>query len=203
MGIDTDYTQLGCELFSYVMAEQADLLEEWLEAMFEQELRRVEAVADPALSPAVLVYSDIASKNGLLLSPRFLRRAFVPRLRRLVAAWQARGISCLFHSDGDLSEILEDIAGAGVDGINPLERTERADIFTVYEQLGERVYYAGGVDVKLLNLRPSAEVEVWVRRMMDTVPARRLLLGSSTELSDDLPLENFLVLHNLVRAASE
>lgn len=200
VGIDTAYSWLGWESFALLLKADPGLLEAWLEAMLEQELRRVEAIADPDISPAVLVYSDIASKNGLLVSPRFLKEAFVPRLRRLTEAWHARGISCLFHSDGDLSPILDDIVGAGVDGINPLEKTDRMDIFTTYERFGDRIYYAGGVDVKVLNVRPCDEVEALARRIIRTVLPHRLFLGSSTELSNDTPLENFLALYDVAHA---
>jgi uroporphyrinogen decarboxylase len=198
VGIDTMFTWLGWENFSYLLAEDPDLLDEWFEAMLEQELRRVAAVADPKVSPAVLVYSDIASKNGLLLSPKFLRRTFVPGLKRLISTWQGHDISCLFHSDGDLTEIIDDIVEAGADGINPLEKTDRMDILTAYEQFGDRIYYAGGVDVKVLNVKGRDEVAAICREILETVPPKRLFLGSSTEISDDTPLENFLTMYNMV-----
>lgn len=194
VGLDTAYIHLGWENISVLQAEEPDLLDAYLESLAAMEIRRVHSIADRDLSPVVLTYSDIACKTGLLFSPAFLRRAFIPRLERLVAAWHEHGVSCLFHSDGDLSEISDDLVGAGIDGLNPLENTPGWDIFKAYERHGDRLYYAGGMCVRLLSQGTPEETRALRQRIIETVPAHRLFLGSTTELSDDMRLENVLAM---------
>jgi len=71
----------------------------------------------------------------------------------------------LFHSDGNLNPILDDLVAAGIDGLNPIEILAGMDV-------GERkaIDEAGG----------------------------RILVGSSTELNEDVPLANFLALREAV-----
>ena len=64
---------------------------------------------------------DIAYKSGPLLSPTWMRTHYFPRLARTVAAAHERGITVLFHSDGNLNEILDDLIEAGIDGLIPLK----------------------------------------------------------------------------------
>lgn len=108
VGLTEMYWVAGMDLFSYLMADAPELVEAWLEARHQAELRRVAAIADPALIPIALTYDDLAYKNGLLFSPRWLRRLWVPRLARLVNAWHSRDTLCLFHSDGNLWAIDQD-----------------------------------------------------------------------------------------------
>ena len=83
-------------MFAYLMFDYPDLLEEWLDACSQAELRRVAAIADPVLMPIVLTADDIAFRTGLLFSPEWLCRHWVPRLKRLVDAWHAVILSVSF-----------------------------------------------------------------------------------------------------------
>jgi uroporphyrinogen decarboxylase len=202
VGLDGAFISLGLELFSYLMADDPDLLEEWLECLVTREIRRVHSIADPDISPVVLTHSDIASQKGLLFSPGFLRKALIPRLKRLSDAWHDHGVSCLFHSDGDISEIMEHIVPAGSDGLNPFEKTDKMDIFTAFDRFGDKIYYAGGVDVVTLSTRSSREVKDLCERIVNTIPHNRLFLGSTTEIGNDIPLENFLLIQKISRKNS-
>jgi len=94
-GLDDIRWRLGVELFCYIDADEPGLISEALEAATECSIAECHAVADPALSPAVLTYGDIACKERLMHSPAFLRREFFPRLKRLNNAWQEHGLLCL------------------------------------------------------------------------------------------------------------
>ncbi len=195
VGLDTAHVRAGLELFSYAYADNPELVSNWLEALNWAEVQRVHESADATLSPVALVYSDIADKNRTFYSPAFLRREFFPRLRRLVQAWHEHGVRVIFHSDGNLWEVLDDLQGAGVDGINPLE-----PLSGMYAG-GVRPHYPnwvlmGGIDAsQLLPFATPEEVRRTVRRTIDEAgPHGRLWLGSSTEIHPACKLENVLAM---------
>ena len=68
-----------------------------------------------------MTYTDIAHKDHLLFSPRFLSQEIFPRVKRLNDAWHEHGIKCLYHSDGYLMDVLDDLVAIGIDGLNPIE----------------------------------------------------------------------------------
>jgi hypothetical protein len=194
VGLDIAWYRAGYELFCYLYAEEPDLVSAWLEALCEHEIRRIHSIADPALSPVVLSYADIADKNTTLFSPTFLRREFIPRLRRNVEAWHSHGIKVVFHSDGNLWPILADIVEAGVDGLNPLEPLSQMDLGRVRTAF-PRLVLAGGIDAsQLLPLGSVEEVRVAVRRAIDLCESGGLLLGSSTETHPACKLENVVAM---------
>ena len=60
------------------------------------------------------------------------------------------------------------------------------------------LFMAGGIDVsQLLPFGSSTEVRDAVRRAIDAAEGR-LMVGSSTELNNDVPLENDLALRDAV-----
>lgn len=190
VGLTEMYWVAGMELFSYLMADDPGLVETWLEARTQAELRRVAAIANPAVIPIALTYDDIAYKNGLLFSPRWLRKLWVPRLRRLVEAWHARDTICLFHSDGNLWAIMDDLVEAGIDGLNPLEVLAGMSVEAVRERY-PALFLTGGIDVsQLLPFGTPGEVTAVCRRTIDEADGRGYFLGSTTELHWDVKLEN-------------
>jgi hypothetical protein len=194
VGLTEMYHVAGMELFSYLLADAPELVEAWLEARTQAELRRVAAIADPHLIPIALTYDDLAYKTGLLFSPRWLRRVWVPRLKRLVDAWHARDTLCLFHSDGNLWSILEDLVDAGIDGLNPLEVLAGMSVKAVRERYPD-LFLTGGIDVsQLLPFGDPEEVRAVCRQTIADAGGRGYFLGSTTELHWDVRLENALAM---------
>lgn len=112
-------------------------------------------------------------------------------------AYHARGISVLFHSDGNLNPILDRLVETGIDGLNPIEVLAGMDVADIHRR-HPGLYLAGGIDVSQLLPYGSPEaVRDTVRRAIDAAGGR-LLVGSSTELNDAVPLANYLALREAV-----
>lgn len=194
VGLTEMYWMVGLEQFSYLIADHPDLVEEWLEARNQAELRRIAAIANPALLPIVLTYDDIAYKNSLIFSPSWLRRYWVPRLARLNQAWHDRDTVCLFHSDGSLWPILDDLVAAGIDGLNPLEALAGMSVGEVRARY-PRLFLAGGIDVsQLLTYGTPEEVRATCEQAIAQSGGRGYFLGSTTELHPDVSLENAIAM---------
>jgi hypothetical protein len=193
-GLTEMYHATGLESFSYLMADEPALVESWLDARNRAELRRVTAIADPALVPIVLTYDDIAYKNATIFSPRWLRQVWMPRLKRLNDAWHTRDTLCLFHSDGNLFPVLDDLVAAGIDGLNPLEVLAGMTVGRVRSQYPD-LFLTGGIDVsQLLSLGSPDEVRAACRQAIAEAGGRGYFLGSTTELHWEVRLENAIAM---------
>jgi len=194
VGLTEMYWAAGMELFSYLLADDPDLVEAWLDARHRRELRRVAAIADAGVIPIALTYDDLAYKTGLLFSPRWLRRVWVPRLKALVDAWHSRDTLCLFHSDGNLWTIMDDLVDAGIDGLNPLEVLAGMSVKTVRERY-PHLFLTGGIDVsQLLPFGDSQEVRDVCRQTIADADGRGYFLGSTTEMHWDVKLNNAIAM---------
>jgi len=196
VGLDPAYIWLGLDLFIYLYAENPELVSSWLESLNSLEIRRVHAIADYALSPVALVYSDIAFKDKVMFSPKFFKKEFYPRLRRLVEAYHEHGIKCLFHSDGNLMEILPDLVATGIDGLNPIEVTAGMSLKKVKELYGDKLFLAGGIDVSQLMVYGTKEEikEAVIQAIKDAGYGSGFFLGSTTELHNAIPKENIVTM---------
>jgi hypothetical protein len=194
VGLTEMYHWMGMQRFAYLLADAPELVEEWLEARLQAELRRVAAIADPELLPIVLTYDDIAYKNAPIFAPQWLRAHWTPRLKRLVDAWHDRDTICLFHSDGNLWPVLDDLVGAGIDGLNPLEVLAGMTVKEVRQRY-PRLFLTGGIDVsQLLPLGTPDEVRAVCRQAIADAGGRGYFLGSSTELHWGVKLENAIAM---------
>jgi len=196
-GLDDIRYRLGFELFCYVEHDRPDIISEYLEETTNLHVAICHAVADISLSPAVLTYGDIACKGRLLHSPEFLRREFFPRLKRINDAWHEHGFACLFHSDGYLMDVMDDLISAGIDGLNPIETIAGMDLREIKKKYGEKIFLAGGIDMsQLLSLGTPEEVKNVCRQAIrDAYPG--YFLGSTTELDNSTKLENIIAMHEV------
>ena len=197
VGLDDVRHLLGFELFSYVHADDPGLISEALDAVTERNVAECHTVADSALSPVVLTYGDIACKQRLLHSPQYLRTEFFPRLQRLNDAWHEHGLRCLFHSDGYLMEVMDDLIAAGIDGLNPIETVAGMSLRDVREVCGNRLFIAGGIDMSQLlsNGTPDEVREVCKQAIRDAYPG--YFMGSTTEADNSCRLENLIAMYEV------
>jgi hypothetical protein len=197
VGLDDVRHLLGLELFSYIYADDPGLISEALEAMTVRNITECHAIADTELSPAVLTYGDIAYKLRLIHSPQYLRAEFFPRLKRLNDAWHEHGFKCLFHSDGYLMDVMDDLIEAGIDGLNPIETVAGMSLRDVREKVGHRLFLAGGIDMsQLLSNGTVDEVRRVCRQAVrDAYPG--YLMGSTTEADNSCKLENLVAMYEV------
>ncbi len=128
-----------------------------------------------------------------MVSVDWLRKHYFGRLARVVAALHARGIKAMFHSDGNLNAITDDLVEAGIDALNPIEVSAGMDLGDLHRRY-PRLVFAGGIDVShLLPYGTPQQVrEATVKAIEET--EGQILVGSSTEVFNIVPLRNFLAM---------
>ena len=187
------YGGYGWDNFAALLADEPDLVDAFMERTTCESERAIAALDPPEGMPAAFLAEDFAGGTGPMVSPAFMRKSFFPRIERLVAAYHQKGITVLFHSDGDLQPV------AGRPG---RLRHRRA------EPHRYRLRHASGGDspplsapgagrridcARLLPFGTPDDVRTATRRLIeDAGPG--LLLGSSSETGDDVPLANYLAM---------
>jgi len=192
LGLDDLYRLAGWDLLAQAVTEEPGAVADYLDALAQRSAGLVHLYAEhlPASAcPVALIYSDIAGNTGLLLSPRFLRQALKPAIRRLTTAYHQHGIKVVYHSEGDLRRFVDDLVEAGVDGINPLSYSEHMDPVEI-RRLYPRLILWGGINERtaLTSGTPDA-VRQEVRRVVMGV-GRGLILGSTGGVHPACPAEN-------------
>ncbi len=169
---------------------------DFLEALYDRlyalyteiALRLVRAGVD-----MVRMVGDIAMQDRIIMGPETWRQVDKPRMAKLVADCREANpdIFMFIHSDGDLTDLLDDLVDIGFDVINPLQ-PECMDPVAVKQRYGDRITLHGGVSLQrtLPNGTPGevrAEIEDLIRRCGYN---GGLVVFPSNVIQPDTPIEN-------------
>ena len=201
VGFHETYALMGQEMFSYAIYDERRELDRIFEAFGHNSVRIAEHAARVKHGPIFFTWADIAYKGSLLFSPDFMRETFIPMLRNVCEPLNDAGLTVIFHSDGDVTEILDDMVDAGIGGLNPIEPIAGMDIAAVKRRYGDRLVLVGNVDCsQVIPLGSVAEIR---RTVKETVEAAGhgggLFIGSSSEIVPAAPLENVLAFFDACR----
>lgn len=187
----TLYNKAGLENFIYLSYDDPLLFSEWIEVHFQHKLRMVKALADPSTTPIAFIGEDIAHKTGLIFSPHLLEKEFFPRLKTLCEVLHQRGVKVIFHSDGNLWEVLDMLMACEIDALNPLEPEAGMDLEKVRLACPDRVILIGNLDCSyLLPFGEERDIEREIKRIVGVArESGRVIFASSSELHDGIPLE--------------
>jgi uroporphyrinogen decarboxylase len=138
------------------------------------------------------VYGDMAYKNGPFMSPAHYREFVKPYHTRLFNAFKSRGMPVLFHSDGDIRLVIDDLIEAGVDSLNPLENNAHMDVRELAPQCGNRVGFCGNIAVKVLltNDREQVKEEI-CSKLAAAMPYRGYIYHSDHSIPPGVRLDTF------------
>ena len=198
LGVDTLYTMLGWRFFSLLIYDHPDLIETYVDRQTLYDYQWVENVVDgPDLQAFALVYCDIASTTGLMLSPEWIRNIMYPKIERLCAFYRNKGIRVMYHSEGNITKVIDDLISLGVEGINPLEKTVSGMSVPEVRKRWPSLVLWGGVDNKDLLVHGTVdevkkEVEFLTR---EYGKYGGLLLGSSGQVHPGCKTENVLAMY--------
>lgn len=196
-GLFDIYEVIGLELWSYLMIDAPDIVNEFIRVFFEKQIEKLHAEADSDLCPAAFIYSDIAYKDRLIFSTSYLEESgYFDRISTISDALHQHGLKVIYHSDGDIRSILKRLVGCGIDAINPVETAAGMRVEEIATEFGDRLSLVGGVDCsELLAHATPDRVAAETKRIIDVAGRNGgLLLGSTSELHNQLPVQNVMAM---------
>ncbi len=201
VGLDTCHHQIGLELFCYAIYDAPNLVRRAMDQTMEAGRRFAEGLAEARLCPLAFVWDDIALKERTMFSPSWLRENWLPRLRYVIEPLKRAGIKVIFHSDGNLMPIIDDLIEAGVDGLNPLEPLAGMRLDVLKRNWGDRLILVGGIDCsQLLPLGTPEEIKEGVKWALKVAgQGGGFFIGSSSEIVPSTPLENILAFYEAIK----
>ncbi len=90
---------------------------------------------------------DIAYGTAPFFSPRVYRKLLLPHTRKVAEKITKPWI---YHSDGNLLPIWDDLISQGMNAIHPLE-SGSMDLQYLKDNYGDRLSFVGGVDLRVLE----------------------------------------------------
>jgi uroporphyrinogen decarboxylase len=130
---------------------------------------------------------DIAYKSGPYVSPEMFRRVFMPHYRhvadQITKPW-------IFHSDGNLMPILDDLLSLGLSGLHPIEPGPM-DLAHLKRHYGESLCLCGNISVDTLSQGRPEDIERLVKDAIAIAgPGGGYIAGSSNSITSYCAPEN-------------
>jgi len=135
---------------------------------------------------------DLAFKTGLLVSPEVFRQHLFPWMKRIGQTCAERNMPFLYHSDGRLDDVMEDLLDCGIDALHPIE-PQAMDIRKLKKDYGHRLCLIGNLDLEYTLTRGTpGEVAEQTRALIrDIGPGGGYCVGSSNSIPSYVPVENY------------
>jgi len=145
----------------------------------------------------IATYNDMAFKEGPLVSPQVFREVFLPKMKTVADAIR---LPWTFHSDGNLTIVMEDLLSLGMHAMNPFEPPVM-DLKVAKEKWGDRVCLWGNIDlVHTLPYGTVEEVEAEVKqRIQEAGPNGGYICATANSITNWCKIENIFAMTAAVR----
>jgi len=115
------YLLMGQENFYVCMYDDLGLVERMYETIGAIQFAAVQTALRHERVNAIWIADDIAYSESLMVSPTHLRKYVFPWYKRIGDLCHRAHMPLIFHSDGRLYDVLDDLIDCGFNAIHPIE----------------------------------------------------------------------------------
>jgi uroporphyrinogen decarboxylase len=186
---------MGAETFFNALETDEELAGAIINKIGDIQFQTFLRVTEHPCVGAVLNPDDIAFNTGLLVHPKYLRKYLFPWYKKMGKICREKGIGFIFHSDGDCTEVMEDLIDCGFHAFNPIQ-PNAMNIVEVKKKWGKKLCLIGNINLdSTLTLGTPEDVRAEVYERIRTIaPGGGYMVSSSNSITDYVPPENMKAL---------
>jgi len=182
---------MGFEAFAEASIEDPGLVAAVFQRIGEIQFRCFERAMEIEGITGMWMPDDVAYTEGLIVRPEVFREHLWPWYKRMGEVCRERDMPFLYHSDGDLSEVLDDIIDCGFNALHPVEPLGM-DIRELKQRVGEKLCLLGNIEVDRLARGTPDEIRKLVRgNIRDLAQDGGYCVGSSNSVTNYVQLANY------------
>jgi uroporphyrinogen decarboxylase len=181
---------LGMENFMILMASEPGLVQGLIDIVVDYYIAMAQHVSQLGVD-VFWTSDDYCDKRGPIMGPQRWRQLCLPGLKRLVGEVKRLGKPFIKHCDGNINPIVEDLAEAGIDAIDPIDTSAGVDLADIKARFGNRVAIKGGVPVTLLCEGNPREVKACVKKCLEIAGPEGYILSSTSDITASVKPDNY------------
>jgi uroporphyrinogen decarboxylase len=199
---ETAWSLYSFEKFLLDMAFSPEMPMYVLQRIADVHLENLRTVLETAgdLIDIVYFYDDIASQEGLLISPDMYQAFLMPFHQRIIELASRYNKPAMMHCCGSVYPMINTFIEMGLKILNPIQPSARnMSPEILAKEFGGRIAFHGGIDVqKFLPFASSEQVKEKVAYTAEILGKNGgYILAGSHHLQADIPLENVLAMYNI------
>ena len=189
---------VGMNDFMVMVYEDRELVEDMLEMSTLYHIDLTKALVAEKVD-FIFPADDVAFKTGLFIPPKLMKEMWVPRISRIFEPAVNAGIPIMFHGDGNIDDIVEDLINIGLDCLNPMD-PYGIDYKDYKKRYGNRLCLSGNVDIEFPLSRGTPEdIDADVKMHMEVLkPGYGYVATCSHSIVNYIPHENFIAYINAI-----
>lgn len=193
LGASPSLLSMGWDNFAYLMVDDPDIFHGVVKMYTDWGKRFYKNLCEMKFD-FFWCFDDIAFGKSLMFSPETFRTFFLPHLKE---AADAIKVPFIFHSDGYIVDVLDDIIDVlGASGIHPIEKGSM-DTKWLKETYGKKLCLLGNIDIdKALSKGTEEYVYAEVKDCIDLMGP-----GGGYIISDSNSVPSYCKPENVVFAA--
>lgn len=197
---ETAWQIRGIDEFFIDMIEHPEFVDCLLDKIMEIRIKSAELYASMDVD-VMMLGDDVSMQTGMFFDPRLWRKLFKSRMAEIIQ--RARSIKpklhVFYHSDGDPTEIIDDLIEIGVNILNPVQ-PECIDPAEVKAKYGDKLAFWGTIGVQsTLPFGTPKDVRNEVKTRMETVGKRGgFVIGPTHMIEPEVPWENIVALYDAI-----
>ena len=183
---------LGFENFSLNLYENPTLIKKMYDRIGGIQCQVLRKIVQMKNIGAFWYGDDLAYTEGLMVAPEIYREYLFPWLEELFSIAKECGLPVIMHSDGDVSPLIDDLIGMGLNALHPIE-PKAMDITELKQKYRDRLCLFGNIDLAgvLTRGRPQDVTGEVKERIEILAPGGGYGVGSSNSVAYYVPIENY------------
>lgn len=143
----------------------------------------------------VLIADDIALKHGPMIQPDLFKQMWYLRMQRLIEPLKKKGMPLMFHSDGNLMQVMPLLIELGFSAVCPVEPIAN-NIYDIKDKFGDKICLVGNIDIAgVLAFGTPDEVKKDVKLHIEKLSRNSgYVVSSSSSVTDAIPPENYVAM---------
>ena len=133
---------------SMALYDDSELICEMCKAYVQWAVQAIRLAVAAGPIDAFYLADDWGGGSGLLMSPKHLRRFFLPPYTEMVAEMRRLGVPVIMHNDGRIWDVLDDLMATGINAYHPIERAAGMDLATIKQRYCGRLCPIGHINNK-------------------------------------------------------
>jgi len=181
----------GIEPHLYSFYDEPDLLKQINADQCEFNIKAIKALYDVDTPDFVGLAEDMSYNHGPMLSEEHFNEFLKPYYTKLIPVIKQKNIPVLTDSDGDITEMIPWLTGAGIEGVYPLEHQAGVDIVKIREMY-PKFLMMGGYD-KMVMSKTEADMRAEFERILPVVKSGGYIPSVDHQTPPEVSLENYKI----------
>jgi len=193
---------LGEERYLLSMALDPEIISALVDRLTDYYIDLNAAYMD-ACAECVDVYyfgSDIGTQISMFISPDMFRTFYKPGLKRISDQAKSYGLKVMYHTCGAVTEIIDDLAGCGIDVLDPVQASATGmNPDNLAASFKGRIAFHGGISTQTtLPFGTVEQVRQETRRAIEMLGPTGYIVAPDHTIVGDTPIENIDALFEAV-----